>query len=121
VARLPNRSAGAAPPRRPRGRSRKPNDLRFEGTAPVFRALGVDLTAVEGIDVPTALVLLGEVGADVSKFPTEKHFTSWLGLCPNTQRSLHHSQPAPGSFYRRMRSRLGPKGAITATAHKLAR
>jgi transposase len=147
VARLPDRSAGATPPARPRGRGRKPNDLRFEGAAPVFRAVGLDLTAIEGIDVPTALVILGELGADVSKFPTEKHFTSWLGLCPNHQRSnrtiksrrvrpgknrvaialrlaarsLHRSQSALGAFYRRMRSRLGPKGAITATAHKLAR
>jgi transposase len=147
VTRLPDRSAGATLPARPRGRGRKPNDLRFEGTAPVFRAVGVDLTAIEGIDVPTALVILGELGGDVSKFPTEKHFTSWLGLCPNHQRSnrriksrrvrpgknrvaialrlaarsLHRSQSALGAFYRRMRSRLGPKGAITATAHKLAR
>jgi transposase len=92
-------------------------------------------------------VILGEIGADVSKFPTEKHFTSWLGLCPNHQqshhtiksrrvrkgnnrvaiawrlaaRSLHRSHSALGAFYRRMQSRLGPKGAITATAHKLAR
>lgn len=147
VTGLPDRSAGAAPPERPRSRGRKPNDPRFEGTAAVFRAMGVDLTAIEGIDVPTALVILGEIGTDVSKFPTEKHFTSWLGLCPNHQqsnrtiksrrvrrggnrvaialrlaaRSLHRSQSASGAFYRRMQSRLGSKGAITATAHKLAR
>lgn len=147
VTGLPDRSAGAAPPERPRLRGREPNDLRFEGTTAVFRAIGVDLMAIEGIDVPTALVILGEVGTDVSKFPTEKHFTSWLGLCPNHQqsnrtiksrrvrkggnrvaialrlaaRSLHRSQSALGAFYRRMQSRLGPKGAITATAHKLAR
>ncbi len=147
VTGLPDRSAGAAPPERPRLRGRKPNDPRFEGTAAVFRAMGVDLTAIEGIDVPTALVIPGEIGTDVSKFPTEKHFTSWLGLCPNHQqsnrtiksrrvrrggnrvaialrlaaRSLHRSQSALGAFYRRMQSRLGSKGAITATAHKLAR
>ena len=109
--------------------------------------MGVDLTAIEGIEVPTALVILGEIGVDVSKFPTEKHFTSWLGLCPNHQksnhklksrrvrkgknrvaialrlaaRSLHRSHSALGAFFRRMNSRLGYKGAITATAHKLAR
>jgi transposase len=147
VTRLPDRSAGATLPKRPRGRGRKPNDLRFEGTDPVFRAVGVDPTAIEGIDVPTALVILGELGADVSKFPTEKHFTSWLGLCPDHRRSnrtiksrrvrqgndrvaialrlaarsLRRSHSALGAFYRRMRSRLGPKGAITATAHELAR
>jgi transposase len=147
VARLPQRSAGATLPVPRRQRGRKPNDLRFEGTDPVFRALGVDLTAIEGIDVGTALVILGEIGVDVSKFPTEKHFTSWLGLCPNHQesnhklksrrvrkgknrvaialrlaaRSLHRSHSALGAFFRRMKSRLGTKGAITATAHKLAR
>jgi transposase len=109
--------------------------------------MGVDLTAIEGIEVQTALVILGEIGVDVSKFPTEKHFASWLGLCPNRQesnrklksrrvrkgknrvaialrlaaRSLHRSYSALGAYFRRMNSRLGYKGAITATAHKLAR
>ena len=107
----------------------------------------MDLTAIEGIEVSTALVILGEIGVDVSKFPTEKHFASWLGLCPNHQesnrkrksrrarkgknrvaialrlaaRSLHRSHSALGAYFRRMNSRLGYKGAITATAHKLAR
>ena len=147
VARLPDRSAGDALQRKLPTRGRKPNDLRFDGANPVFRALGVDLTAIEGIDVSTALVILGEIGVDVSKFPTEKHFASWLGLCPNHQasnhklksrrvrkgknrvaialrmaaRSLHRSHSALGAFFRRMHSRLGTKGAITATAHKLAR
>ena len=147
VAGLPDRRAGAAPQPKPRHRGRKPNDLRFEGNASLFRAVGVDLTAIEGIDVATALVIPGEIGVDVSKFPTEKHFASWLGLCPNHQasnhtvksrrvrkgknrvaialrlaaRSLHRSQSALGAFFRRMKSRLGTKGAITATAHKLAR
>lgn len=147
LARLPDRSAGAKPQRKVRKSGRKPNNLRFDGTEPVFRALGVDLTAIEGIEAPTALVILGEIGVDVSKFPTEKHFTSWLGLCPNHQesnrkrksrrmrkgknrlaialrlaaRSLRCSQSALGAFFRRMNSRLGLKGAITATAHKLAR
>jgi transposase len=147
LAKLPDRSAGAKPPRKVRKSSRKPNDLRFDGTIPVFRALGVDLTAIEGIEVHTALVILAEIGVDVSKFPTEKHFASWLGLCPNPQesnrklksrrvrkgknrvaialrlaaRSLHRSHSALGAYFRRMNSRLGYKGAITATAHKLAR
>jgi transposase len=66
---------------------RKPNTLRFEATEPVFRAMGVDLTAIEGIEAYTALVIQGEIGVDVSKFPTEKHFARWLGLCPNHQES----------------------------------
>ena len=48
----------------------------------MFQALGVDLTLIEGIDVGTALVILAEIGVDVSRFPTEKHFASWLRLCP---------------------------------------
>ena len=48
----------------------------------MFQALGVDLTLIEGIEVGTALVILAEIGVDVSRFPTEKHFASWLRLCP---------------------------------------
>jgi transposase len=147
LAKLPDRSAGEVLEPKSRTRGGKPNNLRFEGTDAVFRAFGVDLTAIEGIEVPTALVILGEIGVDVSKFPTEKHFASWLGLCPNHQqsnhtlksrrvrkgknrvalalrlaaRSLHRSHSALGAFFRRMKSRLGYQGAITATAHKLAR
>jgi transposase len=147
VGKLPDRSAGAKLERKPPTGGRKPNNLRFDGTKPLFRAFGVDLTAIEGIEAPTALVILGEIGVDVSKFPTEKHFTSWLGLCPNHQRSnqklksrrvrkgknraaialrlaarsLRRSHSALGAYFRRMNSRLGLKGAITATAHKLAR
>jgi transposase len=147
VGRLPDRSAGAKLEPKSRKRGRKPNNLRFDGTHPLFRAMGVDLTAIEGIETPTALVILSEIGVDVSKFPTEKHFTSWLGLCPNhhqsnkkrksrrdkkgknrvaialrlAARSLRRSHSALGAIFRRMNSRLGLKGAITATAHKLAR
>ncbi len=92
-------------------------------------------------------MILGEIGEDVCRFPTEKHFAGWLGLCPNHQesnrkrksrrvrkgknrvaialrlaaRSLQRSHSALGPYSRRMNSRLGFKGAITATAHKLAR
>jgi transposase len=147
VGKLPDRSTGAKAERTLQKHSRKPNNLRFDGTRPLFRAFGVDLTAIEGIEAPTALVVLGEIGTDVNKFPTEKHFTSWLGLCPNHQRSnqklktrrvrkgknrvaialrlaarsLRRSQSALGAYFRRMNSRLGLRGAITATAHKLAR
>ena len=107
----------------------------------------MDLTEIEGIDVGTALVILAEIGVDVSRFPTEKHVASWLGLCPNTSRSnLRGKRHSPrqgasrikqalrrcaqavgrtrtplGMFYRRIKSRLGGMGACTATAHKLAR
>ncbi len=46
---------------------------------------GVDLTRIDGIDVTTALVVASEVGTDMSRFPTDKHFASWVGLCPGTR------------------------------------
>ena len=113
----------------------------------LYRKFGSDLTAIEGIGVATALVVLTEVGPNVSGFRTEKHFCSWLGLCPDNRISggkvlsshtrrvinraadalrlaavtLERSQSALGGFYRRMKGRLGAAEAITATAHKLAR
>ena len=59
---------------------------RFEATGPLFQALGVDLTLIEGIDVATALVILAEIGVDVSRFPTEKHFASLAGAVPEHAR-----------------------------------
>ncbi len=142
----PDRAAGKQYEAQPRQRGRKKNDMRFEATGPLFKALGVDLTRIPGIDVATALVVLAEVGVDVSRFPTEKHFASWLGLCPRDGRSnetikkkaprkgknrlgqalrmaaqaVGRTQTVLGMFYRRIKSRLGGKGAVTATAHKLA-
>jgi len=115
--------------------------------ASLYQKFGVDLTAIEGIGVLTALTLLTEVGPDLGRFPTEKHFCSWLGLCPDNRISggrvlscrtrrvinrasdalrmaattLERSQSALGGFYRRMKARLGAAEAVTATAHKLAR
>jgi hypothetical protein len=106
----------------------------------------VDLTEIDGIDVGTALVILAEIGVDVSRFPTEKLFASWLGVSPRQHESNHtkkkrsprkgknrvaialrmaaqslgRTQSPLGLFYRRIKSRIGGKGAVTATAHKLA-
>jgi transposase len=49
------------------------------------RKLSVDLTAIEGIGITTALVFLTEVGPNLGRFPSEKHFSSWLGLCPDNR------------------------------------
>lgn len=112
----------------------------------MFRALGVDLTALDGIDASTALVILGEIGVEVSRFPTEKHFASWLRLCPQWDRSnqttkkrsprrgqnrvaqalrmaaqsVSRTKTPLAAFYHRIKGRLGGQGAITAVAHKLA-
>ncbi|MYF01942.1 MAG: IS110 family transposase, partial [Gammaproteobacteria bacterium] len=51
----------------------------------LWEVAGVDLTAITGVGLETALFIVSELGADVSAFPTEKHFCSWLGLAPNNQ------------------------------------
>ncbi len=145
--RLPDRSGGEPVAPRPRRRGRKANDVRFDAPAKLARAIGVDLTAIEGIDATTATVILAELGGDVGRFPSEKHFASWLGLCPRTDRSnkterrrtprkgknrvgqalrmaaqaAGRTATATGQFYRRIKGRIGGRGAITATAHKLSR
>jgi hypothetical protein len=108
---------------------------------------GVDLTRIDGIDVTTALVVVSEIGTDMSRFPTVKHFASWLGLCPGTKitggkvmsgktkrcanraaqalrlaaAALRSSKSALGAYFRRMCSRMDKPKAVTAAAHKLAR
>jgi hypothetical protein len=108
---------------------------------------GVDLTRINGPDVTAVIKLLSEIGPDLSRFETVKHFCSWLGLCPGTKisggkilsaktkrsanrvrqalklaaMSLSHSDSALGAFYRRLCSRMDKPSANTATAHKLAR
>jgi transposase len=136
----------ALPPvSRPRKRTRNRPQLDVRGS--LHRITGVDLTAIEGIDEPTALTIISEIGLDMGRWPTVKHFTSWLGLCPHHRVSggkvlsrgtkpsanrvatalrlaascLQRSQSALGAFFRRMKARLGTPKAITATAHKLAR
>jgi transposase len=107
----------------------------------------VDLTRIEGITALTAQTVVSEVGLDMSAWPTEKHFASWLGLCPDHRfcggkilkrrtrpvsnreatalrlaaSTLRHSQSALGANFRRLRARLEAPKAITALAHKLAR
>jgi transposase len=128
-------------------RGRKPSSQSHRLRLALHRAVGVDLTRIDGIDVSTALKVLAEVGFDLSRFKSAKHFASWLGLCPGTKISggkvlsgaskrtanrlaqalrmaamtLRRSQSALGAYHRRMLGRLDKAKAITATAHKLAR
>lgn len=113
----------------------------------LLRMSGVDLASIDGIDTTTALKIIAEIGIDMSRWKSEKHFASWLGLCPGakisggkvlssaTKRianraalafrmaafSLIRSRSALGGYIRRLKARLGAPKAITATAHKLAR
>ena len=111
------------------------------------RICGVDLTAVHGISASLAQTIVIEVGTDMSKFPNEKHFCSWLGLAPKNEisggkllksrtiktrnragqafrlaaGSVMRADCAFGAFYRRQKGRLGPAQAAVATAHRMAR
>ena len=114
--------------------------MHFNAKEEVHRILGVDLTRIDGIDAMTALTVLSEIGSDVSKFSDEKHFASWLCLCPNNKKTggKVKSRPRPdseplgqrltdgcpkpssrirplGAYYRRMRMRLGAQKATIAT------
>jgi len=128
-------------------RSSRSNPLSFEVQAYLAAMTGVDLTQIDGIDSLTALKVISEIGLDMTRWPTSKHFAAWLGLCPGNKVSggkryrirskpsanraatalrlaaqgVANSHSALGAYYRRMRARLGAPKAITATAHKLAR
>lgn len=133
------------PPRT--ARSNSPNEPNIEIRSPLHRMTGgVDLTQVPGIGPLAALKLLAEIGTDISRWPTDKHFTSWLTLSPQnkisggkrlsskTQPSANRaaqvlrmaamansrSDNALGAFYRRLAVRTGKAKAITATARKIA-
>jgi transposase len=129
-----------------RRRSRQRHEPAFDVRQALFRWSGVDLTVIEGIDRTTALTILGEIGRDLSKWPTGKHFVSWLGLCPQHRGSTgkiksrrtrrganpaaralrlaaqgcHHAKNALGAFYRRVQARCGGPKAVVATARKIA-
>jgi transposase len=132
---------------RPKRATPAKNAVRFDARSALFEASGVDLTRIPGIDTSTALKVVSEIGVDLERFPTVKHFTSWLGLCPGTKvsggkvlgsatrrvanraaqalrmaaQALRKSQTALGAYHRRLCARMDRPKAITATAHKLAR
>jgi transposase len=134
-------------PPRNKGYKRGVNDPQFDVRAALYHLTGVDLTTIEGISDVTALTIISEIGTDMSRWPTVKHFTSWLGLCPQFKKtggkvkssrtrpgsnraaqalrlaanSLQRNKSALGAFLRRMKSRMGAAKAVTAAAHKLAR
>ena len=144
--RFEDRSDGEPPS--PNGkRGNQKNAPRFDVHGHLYRMTGVDLTRIDGVEAYTALKVISEVGTDMSRWPTAKHFASWLGLSPNNRitggrvissrtkasanraaaalrlaaNALHRSDSALGAFLRRKKAHLGAPKAITATAHKLAR
>ena len=133
----------------PAGRRRKAgagNEPRIDLRPLLYQLTGVDLAAVHGIGPYTALLLVSELGTDMTRWPSEKHFTSWLTLAPHNKISggrllssrtppsanraatllrlaastLGRTDTALGAFYRRLAYRVGKAKAITATARKLA-
>jgi transposase len=74
-------------PSKPRLRGRQPNDPRFDVRVALYYVTGVDLTELEGTADVTALVVVSEIGLDMSRFPSVKHFCAWLGLCPVVKQS----------------------------------
>ena len=133
------------PAARPRQKPRD-NEPRFELRTPLHQLTGVDLSQLDGIGPYTARRLLSEIGTDMARWPSDKHFTSWLTLAPNNKISggrllssrtqpsanraaailrlaamnLGRTQTALGACYRRLAFRVGKAKAITATARKLA-
>jgi len=116
----------------------------FDARMESYKLFGVDVTQIPGLLM--VFRLFSEVGRDMSRWPTAAHFVSWLGLCPDNDISggrvlwkgrrkvknpagqlfrmaayaLHHNQTPMGDYLRRMKSKLGPAAATTATAHKIA-
>ena len=133
------------PAARPRQKPRD-NEPRFDLRTPLHQLTGVDLSQIDGIGPYTALRLLSEIGTDMTRWPSDKHFTSWLTLAPKnkisggrllssrtqpsanraaailrlTAMNLGRTKTALGAFYRRLAFRLGKAQAVTATARKLA-
>jgi transposase len=131
---------------KPKGKKGSRNAPQFDLRTELYRITGIDWAQINGIDVLTAQTVIAEAGADLSAFPREKQFASWLGWCPSHEQSgakilnrrtrkvvhratvafrnaaatLLRSQSYLGAPYRRLRTRLGAPKAITAMARKLA-
>jgi transposase len=132
-------------PQKPRRKNKNAPD--YDLRTYLYQMTGVDLTAIDGLEVLTVQTIISEVGTDMSKWKSVKHFTSWLGLAPENEISAgkvlrtgtkkvksranlafrqaamgaSRGQSVLGVFYRRVRAKHGPGVAIVATAHKIAR
>ncbi len=117
-----------------RAKQRNKHEPAFDIRTYLYQITGVDLTHIDGVAAPTALAVISEIGTDMRRWKTAKHFTSWLGLCPGTKVSggkvlasktrpsanraalalrlavagLARSESALGAYYRRMAARLEP-------------
>lgn len=122
------------------------NKVTFDLASMLYSLLGVDLTTVEGLSEISILQIISETGPDMSKWPRDKNFSSWLGLAPNTKESggklissrikkkkqsagqsfrmsangIANSKGPLGDFYRRLVARVGKAAAKVALARKLS-
>ena len=134
-------------PTKKRKKKLKKHEYPLDMQKELIRIAGVDLTLIPGINVSTAIALIGEIGTDMSMWRSAKNFASWLGLSPGNKVSggkrlsgktklcanraaimlrmgantLYNAQSALGAYLRRMKMRLGSPKAITACAHKIAK
>ncbi len=146
VGALPRDEEAASPPPPARSRKVQKNDPHFEIRPLLHALLGIDLTQIHGLGPYSALRLVAECGTDMTRWPTSKHFTSWLTLAPGskisggkvlsarTRRSTNRAATllrlaassvgrtttALGAFFRRLAARVGKAKAVTATARKIA-
>ena len=144
----PGSKDSSAPPPASRAKATKFSKLGQEPMRQaLYRMSGFDLTTIDGIGVDTAAVIMSELGPDLSVFPDEGHFVSYLRLAPNISisagkkvpgkfravtstrvcnalrmaaTSLRNSKTALGAYYRRILRRKGKSVAVFATARKLA-
>ncbi len=138
------RGTSASTPSPPRQRGK--NEPRFEIRSVLTALLGVDLAEIHGLGPYSVLRIFAECGSDMTRWPTAKHFTSWLTLAPGnkisggkvlsskTRRSANRATvllrlaavsvsrtaTALGAFFRRLAARVGKAKAVTATARKIA-
>ena len=143
--RLGNSGVGQDKKKRKAIRHNKPNVDKLDGNL-LNLFDNNDATKISGISDYTWMQLLSEIGTDLSRWPSEKHFTSWLGLSPGQKNSgkknrnarkkgkpragqifkiiaqglINSKNIAIGAFGRRLRGRKGPAIAIKAMARKLA-
>ena len=133
----------------PKRRQRRPcrNEPAIDLQSSLFTLVGgIDLTQIHGLGPYSALRIVAECGTDMTRWPTVKHFTSWLTLAPGnkisggkvlsskTRRSSNRAtslfriaaigvgktSTAMGAFFRRLAARVGKAKAVTATARKIA-
>jgi transposase len=127
-------------------RKQKDNRPAFDLGAELARLMGVDLRIIDGIDVMTAQTIYSELGPDLSAFPNEHAFASWLELVPrdditggkkvktkkrrsnnrvttalrNAAEALTRSDSYLGARYRHFTARLEGLKGVKAMAHYLA-